>query len=312
MEYERIKTLPKANCHLHLTGSFTVGEVRNLARVLSIPIHNYEPLESKWFYESETPWALLKGITSSSIGLMKAIRLVVDKEVLDGTEYLELTINPSGMLRRGMTIVEISDVLLQSSFSAHSRGIVLKFKLGVNRKDGCDSIAVVRDVFLACDPSIRISVDLNGNEEKFSTKSFLPLFKALSEEGIPTSIHVGESRNDDYMFEELLATRPQRLAHATLLTETDYTMIAKSNTLLEVAVTSNISTGIVSTLSLHPLRRMLDLGIKVVIGTDDPGLFNNSMSEEILSLFEVGLTWSEIEAINNRGLALGNSRQLHV
>ena len=55
---------------------------------------------------------------------------------------------------------------------------------------------------------------------------------------------------------------------------------------LDVCPVSNVKLGVVSAVDQHPIRRLLDAGIVCTISTDDPLVFNNSLTEEYLVLAE--------------------------
>jgi aminodeoxyfutalosine deaminase len=59
---------------------------------------------------------------------------------------------------------------------------------------------------------------------------------------------------------------------------------------LEVCPTSNICTGAVTSLDIHPLRKLYDAGIPVTIATDDPGVFHCTLEGEFAIAERLGLS----------------------
>jgi len=49
---------------------------------------------------------------------------------------------------------------------------------------------------------------------------------------------------------------------------------------LEVCLTSNLRTGCCPSLTDHPLRHYFDAGVMVTLNTDDPAMFNTSLTRE--------------------------------
>ena len=48
---------------------------------------------------------------------------------------------------------------------------------------------------------------------------------------------------------------------------------------LEVCITSNLRTGAVASLQEHPVRRLYDAGVPIILNTDDPALFGCTLTE---------------------------------
>ena len=67
---------------------------------------------------------------------------------------------------------------------------------------------------------------------------------------------------------------------------------------LEVSPTSNICLGVAPSMEQHPLPRLLDAGLYVTINSDDPPMFNTTLSDEYLAIARTfGLGEAEIERL---------------
>ncbi len=49
---------------------------------------------------------------------------------------------------------------------------------------------------------------------------------------------------------------------------------------LEISITSNVATGSVPSVEAHPVRRLFDLGVPIVLNTDDPAIFQTTLEQE--------------------------------
>ena len=47
---------------------------------------------------------------------------------------------------------------------------------------------------------------------------------------------------------------------------------------------SNVATGVIPSLTEHPVRRYWDMGLLITINTDDPGMFHNRLADEYFHL----------------------------
>ena len=71
---------------------------------------------------------------------------------------------------------------------------------------------------------------------------------------------------------------------------------------LEICITSNVMTGVVSGLREHPVRRLYDAGVPITLNTDDPGIFRTTLCAEYeLAAREFGFGQNELEEIAANG-----------
>ena len=72
---------------------------------------------------------------------------------------------------------------------------------------------------------------------------------------------------------------------------------------LEICPSSNVCTGAVPSLETHPIRRLWDLGVPVVLGSDDPALFRTNLVREMQLLHDVfGFTPLELSKLAENSL----------
>ena len=66
---------------------------------------------------------------------------------------------------------------------------------------------------------------------------------------------------------------------------------------LEICPTSNLDTKAVSSLDEIPVKKFLELGVKVTINTDDPTVSNTTLLDEYKLLEKIGLSEEELKTI---------------
>jgi adenosine deaminase len=300
------KSLRKANCHIHITGSLQPNDIRLLAKNTNFDISPYEPLEQHMKFYDPMIWAVAKEITSTAEGLSEAIKTILTREADDNVVYVELTINPAGMVRRGMTNHDIAVAIKEGFAHGNNLGITSRVKFGVNRKDGPDSVTVVKDVFNAMPEDIRAYIDLNGDERKFPTSHFIDSFSQLISARIPVSIHAGEYAGLSQSLEEAIAISPRRIAHAIAIEETEemINLFLKKKIVLEASLISNLKTGAISDITKHPIKKFINAGIPVVFGSDNPAIFGTTLSSELECLVNAGVDVDKVAELNQQTLDL--------
>jgi adenosine deaminase len=67
---------------------------------------------------------------------------------------------------------------------------------------------------------------------------------------------------------------------------------------LEISITSNVRTGAIASLDEHPVRKLFDAGVPIVLNTDDPALFECTLTSEYkLAHDRFGFTESDLETL---------------
>jgi len=306
----KLKLLKKANFHLHLTGALNADDLRYLSTVTQTDISLFEPLENKYIFHSNIIWDIAKKIISTEKGLSEAIKLILQREANDNVVYVEITINPFGLVRRGMEIPSIVREIKLGCTFGETIGIKCKIKFGVNRKDGIESIAIVNEVFKACPQDLKICIDLNGNERKYPTILFLNEFKKLVDEKIPISLHVGEFIGLNNSLLKAINIKPKRIAHGIALQNHPEILdeILKNKILIELSPISNYKTGSIKNINCHPIKELVQKNIPIGIGSDDPAFFKSSMTLELEAIHKIGIPISKIIEINNKSLEIAGIR----
>ena len=79
--------------------------------------------------------------------------------------------------------------------------------------------------------------------------------------------------------------------------------LADNRIRLNICPTSNVLLGRVESLADHPIRKLYDAGVKVTVNTDDVLVFGQSVSDEFLNLYRVGLfDTAELDELRQNGL----------
>jgi adenosine deaminase len=143
-------------------------------------------------------------------------------------------------------------------------------------------------------------LDLSGDEAGFSARPFGPMFHQARKAGLGITAHAGEWRGPESIRETIKHLRVDRIGHGVRVVEDLETVrqIKARGITLEVCPTSNIQSGAVGSADRHPLKQLLDLGLPVTIGTDDPSVSGITLTDEyVLAMNELGLTPDDLKQV---------------
>ncbi|MBP6547184.1 MAG: hypothetical protein KA085_07185 [Phenylobacterium sp.] len=150
------------------------------------------------------------------------------------------------------------------------------------------------------------TLDLSGDEFAQPIEVFAPLYRRAKAAGLKLKAHVGEwgTADDVWRAVELLELNEVQHGIAAAASPQVMRALADAGVRLHICPTSNLKLGRVARMEDHPIRRLVDAGVRVTINTDDVLIFGSSLSEEYLALYRAGvLTAAELDAIRLEGLS---------
>jgi adenosine deaminase/aminodeoxyfutalosine deaminase len=131
-------------------------------------------------------------------------------------------------------------------------------------------------------PSI-IGIGLGGDERRTGSEPFRAIYAQARAAGLHLTNHAGETTGPEAI-REALSIGSERVGHAFSATKDFYLMedMKERGIPLELNPTSNVRTGVCSSLACHPLRKYFDQGLLVTINSDDPAFFGSDLANEYL------------------------------
>jgi aminodeoxyfutalosine deaminase len=132
-----------------------------------------------------------------------------------------------------------------------------------------------------------VGFGIGGDEKRAGPELFREVYSYCAENGLRLTAHAGETAGPESIW-GALNLRAERIGHG-LTASQDPDLIqelAQRQIPVEVCVTSNLKTSVCPNLADHPVRRYFDEGLMVTINTDDPAMFETSLSKEYQLLQE--------------------------
>jgi adenosine deaminase len=292
---DQIERLPKVDLHRHLEGSMRLDTMLAIARRCDmdlprerdalqaiVQIQPGTPLTSSSFlYRFET----LRRFFQSPEIIHRVTREAISDAAADHVCYLELHFTPRALAQAAnFQLRDIFDwVVTASREAAEEYGVELGLIASVNRHEDLPlAEQVVRLAAERIQDGI-VGVSLAGDEVNSRAEPFLPIFREAGEAGLGITIHAGEWAGPENVRYAIEIMGAKRIGHGVrVLDDPDVAAIAhERRTVFEVCLTSNMYTGVIANIREHPLLKMIQSGLHVTLNSDDPGVFNIRLTDEL-------------------------------
>ena len=288
------KSLPKVELHRHLEGSLRLKTIMEIAHAhgITVPVST-GPLSNLVQVQTGEPttyqnflakFNTLRMFYRSPEVIHRVTREAVEDAAKDNVWYLELRFTPVALSRaERFPLGEVMDWVCESTNkAAREFGISVRLIASVNRHESVELAEQV--AWLAVDRigGGMLGLDLAGNEAEFSAVPFLGVFKEAHQSGLKLTVHAGEWAGAANVHEALETLNADRIRHGVRVMEDPNTvaLARERGTAFEVCVTSNYQTGVVQPLQEHPIMKMLNAGLNVTLGTDDPSISQITLTDE--------------------------------
>ena len=287
-----LAALPKAHLHLHFTGSMRHATLVELAGERRV--HLPEALAAAWpprlsgtdergWFRFQRLYDIARSVLRQPADVFRLLQETAEDEQADGSGWLEIQVDPSGYAPRfgGLTpTVEL--VLAAAERATAATGVGIGVMIAANRtKHPLEARTLAR---LAAQYAGRgvVGFGLSNDERRGAAGDFAPAFRIASRAGLLLAPHGGELAGADSVRACLDALRAHRIGHGVAAaTDPDLTKrLAGSGVTCEVCPTSNVALGIAARPADVPLRTLLDEGVPVALGADDPLLFGSRLTAQ--------------------------------
>jgi adenosine deaminase len=151
------------------------------------------------------------------------------------------------------------------------------------------------------------SIDICGDEYAQPAKCFKKMFRLAKSSGLILKAHVGEFGTSDDVMKAVEALELDEVHHGIAVASNPQIMkwLAANQIQLNICPTSNVMLGLVENYSTHPIKLFYEYGIPVTINTDDLLIFNQTVSQEYLNLYNAKtLNSEELNIIRETGLSV--------
>ena len=239
--------------------------------------------ERGWF-RFQRLYDYARAVLRTESDLRRLITEIAEDELAEGSGWLEYQVDPSGYAGRfgGLTaFVEL--VLDATSAASQATGVGIGLILAANRtRHPLDARTVARLAVSHADRGVT-GFGLSSDERRGSPADFATAFSKIAERaGLLAVPHGGELLGPESVRGCLDDLKADRIGHGVGASSDPALVrrLADEQVTLEVCPGSNVALGVAATPAEVPLIQLLDAGVPVALGADDPLLFGSRLTAQ--------------------------------
>ncbi len=288
--------LPKAELHLHIEGSLEPEQMFELARrnKVAIPFASVEEVRAAYSFSNLQDFLDIyyqgADVLRTEEDFRDLATAYFDRAAADNVRHAEIFFDPQTHTDRGIPFQVVADGLLAGMAEAEkAHGLTSKLILCFLRHlDEDAAFATLKQAEPWLD---RIAaVGLDSSEVGHPPAKFERVFARAGEMGLLRVAHAGEEGPPAYIHEALDLLHIDRLDHGNRALEDDalVTRLARSGMTFTVCPLSNLKLCVIDDIAVHPIERMLRLGLRATVNSDDPAYFGGYVNDNFRALIPAG------------------------
>tara|TARA_R110001583_G_scaffold4351_4_gene25260 strand:+ start:19473 stop:20480 length:1008 start_codon:yes stop_codon:yes gene_type:complete len=282
-----IENLPKAELHLHIEGSFEPELMFKIAKRnnIEIPYNSVEEIEEAYKFDCLQDFLNIyyqgAGVLTTEQDFYDLTYSYLQKCAAQNVRHTEIMFDPQTHTKRGISFETVINGISKACEDAEkklnvSSLLIMSYLRHLSEEEAFktlkDSIPFKHKI---------TAVGLDSSEKGNPPSKFKNVYEASVREGYIPVAHAGEEGAADYVWEAIDILGIKRIDHGnnSLQDEKLIQEIIQRDLALTVCPLSNTALQVVDDLRDHPLKKMMDLGLKVTINSDDPAYFGGQVNK---------------------------------
>ncbi|AZR42058.1 adenosine deaminase [Marinobacter salarius] len=298
-----LKSLPKAELHLHLEGALEPELMFALARRngIELPWSDVDVLRQAYSFNNLQEFLDLyyqgANVLRTEQDFYDLTWAYLQKCQAQGVVHIEPFYDPQTHTERGIpfevAINGISGAMRDGREQLGiTGGLILSFLRHLSEDDAFRTLEQAmpfRDQFFA--------VGLDSAEQGHPPSKFERVFAKARAEGFLAVAHAGEEGPPEYIWQALDLLKVNRIDHGVRAAEDPKLLdrLADEQIPLTVCPLSNIKLRVFQDMTHHNILDLLEQGLKVTVNSDDPSYFDGYVLENFVALRD-GLRMTEEQA----------------
>jgi aminodeoxyfutalosine deaminase len=311
---EFIRKMPKVELHVHLEGSVRPATLLKLAEKhnIDLPASDIDGVRAWYTFRDFPHFVEIYVKITQCMQTLDDIELIA-REFAQGQaeqniRYSEVTYTPlTHYVMKGFAFDDQLAALNRARDWAKAElGVDMRYIMDIPRNLANDeqSMLTAQWAVSGKDRGV-VALGLGGAEVDNPPENFTAAFQYAWDNGLPSIPHAGETEGAASIWGAIRSLGAVRIGHGVRAIEDPELMayLKREQIPLEVNPTSNVCLGVVPSIEGHMLPALIDAGLYVTINSDDPPMFNTTLTDEYLQTaeafgFDVGtVEWLMLNAV---------------
>ncbi len=289
-----IQGLPKAELHLHIEGTFEPELMFALAgrNGVNLPYADVEALRQAYNFSNLQDFLDIyyqgMSVLLTEQDFYDLTMAYLKRSAADNVCHVEIFFDPQGHTERGVAFGTAFEGIYKA-LTDGERDLGITFRLIMSylrHMTEEDAFVTWKEAQPYLD---RIDgIGLDSSEKGNPPEKFERVYAEARTKGLKLVAHAGEEGPPAYVYAALDQLKVDRIDHGNRALEDEALVqrLVEEGMTLTVCPQSNLRLCVVNDMKDHPLKRMLDLGLKATINSDDPAYFGGYMNDNYSAVAE--------------------------
>ena len=285
-----VRTLPKAELHLHIEGTLEPEMMFALARRngVALPWDSVEATRAAYAFTDLQSFLDIYYAGASVLikeqDFYDMTAAYLARAAADNVLHAEIFFDPQTHTERGVSFeTMINGISRACDDGAISASLIMCFLRHLSEEE---ALATLEHALPFRDKIIGVGLD--SSEKGHPPEKFARVFERCRQLGLHLVAHAGEEGPPAYISTALDLLHVERIDHGVrCLEDAELTRrLARDQIALTVCPLSNVKLRVFGDMGQHNLLDLLDAGLVATVNSDDPAYFGGYMNDNFLAVFD--------------------------
>jgi len=284
-ELNEIEAISKCELHIHLGGSYPYDFLKNIANedeLADLDSKRLKCLNNQLdsYHEAFSLFPLVSRIVNTNKRVRDGMASLCIALQNENVTYVEMRSGLKNLNAEGYESYLLA--MFEGISMACKPGFECTVILSLRRDTPPDVVVTTVDLAIKYKYKGVVGIDISGDSTLGDFTQLAEQVCRARKNGLPLTLHIGESQHEYRQIEELKSLQPERVGHCVLLSDKALSWILTHRIPVEVCLTSSVLAKMTSNHQDHPwMQRWRNCGHPIAICTDDPLIFNTTVSKEL-------------------------------